>query len=478
MQAQHVLLASGPAIVAAGYPKQALHLVDLLDSTIRDLARVQLTAGYAEYMLGKHYNALGHIRQAIARTQELSDHDRTFLSRLKDACEFHVGIIDNTAYRRRADERGQALTGIESLEAQQDAIYCQCLSEHDPDIRASLTERAHGITGQILRHPEATDAIRLTARLNLLYIEGTEASLAATHQLVLSRMRAGMFAGHTSDAQQGYRQAKSRLADWEASSAEALKEAQELRHPILIGEAFTVVSSIEMGNLLDQRFDALCREGVFEVPETTISKARQDLAAGLAINKLNGTVEGRLRLNKLEADLLEIIGDVAGAKEVAARTYPEAAAMGFASIAEHAKELLEDRSLLMRFEREVASLKHADRDVWFAALSDEELHEFAREVLLSVGSPPARAEVIAQYCQSLREVAQERCRWCRHLEMLEDLTQTTDPATAFRVLPNRSCHCAKFGFRTEIVTSDSHALIETFKQIYCASCKERSPKEG
>jgi hypothetical protein len=82
-QAQHILLASGPAIVAAGYPKQALHLLSLVDCTMRNLPRLQLVAGYAEYMLGKHYNALGHVRQAISRAQEMSERDRNFLFRLK-----------------------------------------------------------------------------------------------------------------------------------------------------------------------------------------------------------------------------------------------------------------------------------------------------------------------------------------------------------------------------------------------------------
>jgi len=477
-QAQYILLASGPAVVAAGFPKQALQLLDLVDSRTRNLPRLQLIAGYAEYVLGKHYNALGHIRQAMVRAQELSEREKTFLNRLKDACEFHVGIIDTATYRQRTDERAQALGGIESLDARLEGVYYRLFSERDPDVRATLTEEAHGVTRQILNHSEATEASKLGARLALLYIEGSEATLAATHQLGLSRMRASMFAAHTMGMLRGYQRAMSRLADWEALSNEALKDAHELRHPILIGEAFTVVLSVRMGQLLNERLDALSLGKQFEVPESAKSKVLQDIADALAINELNGTIEGRLRVNKLQADFLEIVGDLAGAKELAARIYPEAEAMGFVKIAERAKELLDDETLLMQFEREVARFRQTDQDIWFADLSDGELQRFAREVLLSIGSPLDRLKVVEQYCQSLRGVASERRDWCRHLMLLEDLTQTTDPATAFIVLPNRKCVCHRFGYETEIVTSDAQALIVAFKQLYCASCKDRSPKQA
>jgi hypothetical protein len=207
-------------------------------------------------------------------------------------------------------------------------------------------------------------------------------------------------------------------------------------------------------------------------------KMRQDFETALMINELNGTVEGRLRLNKLHVDFLELIGDITAAKELAAKIRPEAEAMGFMNIAERAKELLEDRTILMEFERDLKYLKHADQDVVFASYSDEELHRFAHEVLHIVGSPSARPEVIDQYCLSLREIARERCHWCRYLQILEDLTQTTDQSIAFSTLPNRSCFCAKFGYETEIVTQNAHALIGTFKQLYCAVCTARSPKQG
>jgi hypothetical protein len=234
---------------------------------------------------------------------------------------------------------------------------------------------------------------------------------------------------------------------------------------------------VRIGKLFDRRLVTIIQDEVFELPEPTRSKILQDLRTALAMTELNGTIEGRLRLNKLQAEFLEMLGDLAGAKELAARIYPEADAMGFVNIAERAKELLEDRTLLIQFQRGIAETKQSDRDVLWASDNEAESQRFASELLRIIGSPPARAEVVNQYCQSLREIARERLHWCRHLQMLEDLSQTTNPAVAFSVLSDRSCVCDKLGYQTSNVTSDAHRLIETFQNLYCEGCTPRSPKQ-
>lgn len=115
--ARDVLLASGTAIVAAGFPREALKLAELLESTIRETPRVQLTAGYAQFTIGDHYAALGHIRRALSRASELSEPEQSFLSTLKDASELRVGLIDAATYQQRLTKRSQVLTGLEAVEA-------------------------------------------------------------------------------------------------------------------------------------------------------------------------------------------------------------------------------------------------------------------------------------------------------------------------------------------------------------------------
>jgi hypothetical protein len=179
----------------------------------------------------------------------------------------------------------------------------------------------------------------------------------------------------------------------------------------------------------------------------------------------------------LKADFLEITGDVAGAKEIARQVYAEAEAMSFASFAERAKELLEDRTLLMLTERELVRFKQTDEDVYIADQSDDDLQRYARDFLEGLGLPPDRLTVAVKCCEFTREAAREHFRWCRYLEILEEQQRRFDPATAYRVLPNHKCVCEKFGYKTEIVTPDATALMGAFKQMYCATCNDRSPKQ-
>lgn len=475
-EARHVLLANGPALVAAGFPREALRMFELIDFRTRELPRLQLTAGYADYMLGSHYSALGHIRQAMARAQDLSERDRNFLGRLKDTCELRVGLIDTASYRKRTQERARGLQGVESLQAELEALYFRFLGERDEDKRVASAAQISDITAKILTDSEATDAIKLAARLILLYVGGAKATTSLTHQRVLFQIRADMSVVHTGDMTRDYQNATNQLAEWQASSAKALKDAYELRHPILIAEANTVVLSIRVGQLFDNQMDALSSDRPFEIPQSAILKVNDAFTSARAIHELTGNVEGRLRLDIINADFLEMIGDLHGAKKLAEQIYPQAEAMAFADIARRAKALLDDKTLLMEFRGLVAQIKETDPDIWFGVQPDEDLRRFARATLESLRLPLDRLAVMERYCGSLREVARERCHWCRHLQMMEDLTQTQDRTTAFNVLPNRMCVCEKFGYKTSIVTSDAQGLIRGFKDLYCTACNDRSPK--
>jgi hypothetical protein len=84
----------------------------------------------------------------------------------------------------------------------------------------------------------------------------------------------------------------------------------------------------------------------------------------------------------------------------------------------------------------------------------------ARQLLQFVDLPPARLDVIVELLRSFRQISRERVDWCRHLQILEDLTMTRDPSTAYREVPTRKCSCAKFSYVTKNASVDAAALIE------------------
>ena len=475
-QARAVLLASGTAIVAAGFPKEALNLMRLLDSEIRETPRIQLTAGYAEFTVGDHYAALGHIRRALARSGELGGRDQSFLGTLMDASEFHVGLIDAAVYQQRLAARSQVLTGLEAIEARQDAIYHQCLAEKDANVRATLAEKLRNVTEEILSHSDADREVKLDARLLLLYVEGMQANLAATQKLISAEIRGFLFPADLKSILQKLHDAKRSHLGWEKQSEEGLREAYDLRHPVLIVQALTIAINVRIGRLMDERLEAINRDELYVVRDAIKASIQRSLDEAVQLCQLNGSVESRLTLNKLEAEFLEVQGDLSGAKALAEKFYPEAYAMGFKMIAEKASEILEDRTPLMRYEQERIRSDQEDPDVMRAKQTDVQLARIAAQLLEIIGSPPAHPKKLLGYARSLRIIAQERCHWCRHIQLLENLTQTTDPLSAFSVTPMRKCLCDRFDYESAGESVDVVAVIADFKRDYCNACPARNPK--
>ena len=255
-----------------------------------------------------------------------------------------------------------------------------------------------------------------------------------------------------------------------------MKEAYDLRHPILIVHALTIWLNVQVGRLLDQRLEATDRRAPYVAPNRIKTAIQQRLDEALELCKLSGSVERRLALNKIESEVLEIQGDLAAARALAEKFYPEAQAMGFEAVAERASEILENRTFLMRYEQERRASELEDADAGRANVTDEQLARITHLLQEIVGSPPAHPKKLLGYMRSLRTIAQQRCEWCRHVQILEDLTETTDPRKAFSTTPMRKCLCARFGYESTGASVDVVAVISNFKFDYCRFCTARSPK--
>lgn len=476
IQARDVLLASGAAIVAAGFPVEVLDLMCLLDAEIRDTARIQLTAGYAEFTRGDHYSALGHIRRALARKSELSARNQSFLVTLRDAAEFHIGLIDAEAYQQRLATRSQTLEGLEALEARQDALHHQYLGEKEGDSRAAIVEKLREVTVEILGHPDAYRGIKLDARLLLLFLEGMQANIQINEALFYAEIRERLYPSDTKSALENLQSARCNQLGWEQQADEARREAYDLRHPILIVQALIVTLYMRIGRLFETRLGAINSHQSYKVPEPAKTSIENIFNEAYRLSRSSGLVEGRLTLDKLKIRFLEVQGDIGGAKEMAEKLYPEADAMGLRAIAEEAGEVLEDRTVLMRYEQDIAKSDLQHRDHLQATQTDEQLSRMAKHVLKIIGSPPAHPKKLLGYLRSLRFIAQERCGWCRHLQLGENLTHTTDPATAFTVSPMRKVICDKFNHVSCGESVDVVALVEDFKNDFCYLCSAKDPR--
>lgn len=476
IHARDVLLASGAAIVAGGFPVEVLDLMRLLDAEIRETARIQLTAGYAEFTRGDHYSAIGHIRRALARKSELSARDQSFLVTLRDAAEFHIGLIDAEAYQKRLAARSLTLEGLEALEARQDALHHQYLGEKEGDSRAAIVEKLREVTAEILGHPNAHRGIKLDAKLLLLFLEGMQANIQTNETLFYAEIREFLYPSDTKSAKQNLQDAQRNQSGWEQRADEALREAYDLRHPVLIVQALIVTLYVRIGRLFEKRMEAINSHQLYKVSEPAKASIENIFNEAYRLSRLSGLVEGRLTLDKLKIRFLEVQGDLGRAKAAAENLYPEADAMGFKPIADEAAEVLEGRTLLMRYEQDIAKSDLRHRDQLHANQTDEELSRMAQHLVKIIGSPPAHPKKLLGYMRTLRFIAQERCRWCRYLQLWEDLTQTSNPAIAFSASPMRKVICEKFKCVSSAESVDVITIVEEFKRDFCDSCSARDPR--
>lgn len=475
-QARDILLASGSAIVAAGFPQEVLRLQALLSLQDKNMARIRLASGYAHFTVGEQFLAIGDLRMALATPAGLTDRDRSFLETILTTAEFHIGMIDRETYQGRLETRASTRVGLEALEARQDSLYHSCVAEPDPRTRAGLARQLRDLTDSIATHPDASRGIKLDARLAYLYVEGMQANFGITDKIFGAGIRSVLFPADLKTIVRNLNDARTAAIEWEKHAQEALQEAYDLRHPVLLVNALTVWLQVRLGRLLTDRLEAFDKSLPYEMPAPIKKKITAALEEALALCELGGAVESRARLKKIEAEFLEIEGDHKAAKRAAESIYPEAVAMQFVSIVETLTEIIEDRSLIKRYIRERQASEVEDEDRQRARMADDQLVRLSRHVVEYVGSPPAHPRKVYGYMRTLRIIAQERCGYCRHLQLQEDLRQTSDYKIAFSQTPSRKAFCDKFEILSEGESVDVISVLEDFKRSQCERCGSRDPK--
>ena len=243
----------------------------------------------------------------------------------------------------------------------------------------------------------------------------------------------------------------------------------------MIFQALIILLRIRIGRLFEECQEAIIQESAYEIRPAARASIERIMQDATKLNTLNQSIKGKLQLDELKSDFLKLDDKRKDAKKIAAATYPLAEAMGFVAIAEHAKRLLNDCTLLQQWEERYRELSEEDSDIQHANQTDAEMLRMADQFLLSMG-PSARREIVLEMLRSLRDISRERVEWCRHLAILEDLSMTQDPKRAYTEVPTRKCECQRFGYISEDASTDAALVITEFKRVFCSSCSFREPK--
>ena len=266
-----------------------------------------------------------------------------------------------------------------------------------------------------------------------------------------------------------------KLIEWRNELDETLREATTQMHPILMGHALVTrvsVSILELCVFKARRVN----EFLAYDSEEVIRASMADAEKALKIYKNAKMLQSQLNASMLLADLFELSGSDAAAKSIAAGVLPKAEAMEYKLITLRAQSHLNEDTLLKRNERKQAEIGSEDDDVLIANLDDDTVKQLAANSWRNLRLPFERLAIVEREWFSMRDISRERLRWCKDIELLQQLNHTKSLSTYFAVDPNRHCYCHKHRYESAVGNPDWEVLIQAFKHEYCLKCSDRTPK--
>ncbi len=173
------------------------------------------------------------------------------------------------------------------------------------------------------------------------------------------------------------------------------------------------------------------------------------------------------RAARLKADVLNVLGVTDERDRLVAHLAREAFVLGYS--AESAALLSHSRARGgARVDPDEAELVSM-----MATMADDLLQSQARSLAEAWNLPEDRVGNIEKDLRAMRQVAQEKLTWCRHIELLQNLRHSASRELLYTEDPPRVCKCQKFGSRSILETVDPAAVIEAFKAAYCSGCEGR-----
>src|SRR5690606_20012857 len=103
-EVRRILLQHGLSIVSWGFSERVLDMLGLVrERDVRASASLLLVRGHAEFSNGRYLSAHASLREAKAKSSDLSADDAHFLIYLLHTVEFALGEITPAAFRERCD---------------------------------------------------------------------------------------------------------------------------------------------------------------------------------------------------------------------------------------------------------------------------------------------------------------------------------------------------------------------------------------
>jgi hypothetical protein len=292
----------------------------------------------------------------------------------------------------------------------------------------------------------------------------------------LAEASVGVELGKRPDMPKMLERYEQRMRSWSTNAIQAIKDARRIGHNRLLAAAILTKSLVQYHQWismfsLHQTFNLAPQR----VPDDAVHKEINDIGVAIRIFSFTDELEGELRAKLLIADFSEYIGDTQKAKEIATDVLPQAEAMGYVRQIEHAQDHIAGNGLISRLKSTKVKKSQEERITANADFSDDKVREYAAQMLRILQLPAERLSVLEDEYFSIRFIAQEQLKWCRHIDLHKDLRHTKNSATHYLQKPNRVCVCKLLNYKSVLEHPDWKSVVSAFKKTYCDGCGERKP---
>lgn len=264
---------------------------------------------------------------------------------------------------------------------------------------------------------------------------------------------------------------RERAFQWEKELNEIFENTknQILKADILVEKVLFVVSSLSI-----IRFHSKANEVVFEeIEDEVFEKCKRFLEEAIGIYSSLNLYERKLRVESCLAELMNLKGQIEEANRLLSNVSETSGKMSYAQVKANS-----EMPLSKIFDRVVDEATSIDFDEKWANSSDEEMDNFAQDLLENLRLPQSRFANIKKDVIANREINKEQLHWCQYIELHQDLTHTYNPETYYLTEPEYNGHCIKYKISSVFTSVDYQAVISAFKKNYCENCPDRKPKKS
>jgi hypothetical protein len=147
--------------------------------------------------------------------------------------------------------------------------------------------------------------------------------------------------------------------------------------------------------------------------------------------------------------------------------------MEYAALIWRAEAHLNEQTVVAKLKELGRPLSEEESAALYANFTDQEVRDYAKRLLETARLPLERLPNVELDAFSRRDISREKFKWCRYLELIQDLEHEQHRETHYARTPTRYSKCLLLAYESRIGDSDWLAVIAAFKRTYCEDCAHK-----